>query len=293
MVTDEDPYAKASLQGLEQAHIPHERLERSAFARRYPQIHPRGVRWAFLEPEGGTILARRACRNLASAFERAGGSIRLAEVRPGAASRRRLREVAASRGERFAAERFVFACGPWLPALFPALLGRRIKVTRKEVFYFGTPPGDDRFSAARCPVWMEMGTQCYGIPSVDDRGFKVHPDLPGREVDPTTQDRRTSTRLLNVARACLARRFPEMADAPVVETRVCQYESTADDHMIFDAHPGFDNVWILGGGSGHGFKHGPVIGEMVAETVGGGSEAPRAGIPAHLSLTHSPSGRNF
>ena len=69
------------------------------------------------------------------------------------------------------------------------------------------------------------------------------------------------------ARRYLAYRFPGMKDAPLVETRVCQYENTIDHNFIVDRHPANANVWILGGGSGHGFKHGPALGEMVASLV--------------------------
>jgi sarcosine oxidase len=58
-----------------------------------------------------------------------------------------------------------------------------------------------------------------------------------------------------------------LKDAPVLETRVCQYENTPDHHLIIDRHPVKQNVWLLGGGSGHGFKHGPAVGEMVARLV--------------------------
>jgi len=298
LVTGDPIYAEASLTELERNRISFERLDRRSLERRYPQIDPRGVRWSLFEPESGTILARRACLVVARAFEKAGGSIALAEVRPGPASGRRLTEVVATgvRGtasRRIAAKKFVFACGPWLPGIFPELLRGRIRVTRKELFYFGTPPGDDRFGTSRCPVWLELGTQCYGIPSIEGRGFKVGPDVPGRVVDPTTQDRRPSRKLLGLARACLKRRFPAMADAPVLESRVCQYESTRDENLIFDRHPRFDNVWIVGGGSGHAFKHGPVIGELVADVVGSPGAGSIAAVPPHLRLSHVPSGSHF
>jgi glycine/D-amino acid oxidase-like deaminating enzyme len=290
MVAGDEAYARASLAGLERERIPHERLDARAFARRYPQIDPRGIRWALLEPASGLLLARAACRSVARAFEERGGRLRTAHVLPGAAAGGRLRDLIAAGGGRLAAATFVFACGPWLPGLFPEFLGSKIRVTRKEVFYFGTPPGDDRFGASRCPIWMESGTSCYGIPAVDGKGFKVHPDVPGRRVDPTSQDRRPSARILALARACLRRRFPALAAAPVLEARVCQYESTRDDHMICDRHPDLANVWIVGGGSGHCFKHGPVIGGMVAEAVTRGDPS---AVPPELRLDHSPSGRNF
>ena len=61
--------------------------------------------------------------------------------------------------------------------------------------------------------------------------------------------------------------MPALADAPIVESRVCQYENTSTGDFLIDRHPELENVWIAGGGSGHGFKHGPVIGETMAELV--------------------------
>jgi sarcosine oxidase len=56
---------------------------------------------------------------------------------------------------------------------------------------------------------------------------------------------------------------------------VCQYENSPDEHFIIDHHPAAGNAWLVGGGSGHGFKHGPAVGELVAQLVlGGGSPDP-------------------
>jgi glycine/D-amino acid oxidase-like deaminating enzyme len=65
----------------------------------------------------------------------------------------------------------------------------------------------------------------------------------------------------------VAFRFPALRDTPLIETRVCQYEQTPDGHFIIDRQPTNENVWLLGGGSGHGFKHGPAIGEMMANLI--------------------------
>jgi glycine/D-amino acid oxidase-like deaminating enzyme len=77
---------------------------------------------------------------------------------------------------------------------------------------------------------------------------------------------------LKIIRDYVEFRFPAMKGAPLVETRVCQYENTPDNHLIVDRHPEAENVWLVGGGSGHGFKHGPALGEMVAELVMEGKE---------------------
>jgi glycine/D-amino acid oxidase-like deaminating enzyme len=61
--------------------------------------------------------------------------------------------------------------------------------------------------------------------------------------------------------------MPALGDAPLVESRVCQYENTSNGDFLIDRHPEHENVWIVGGGSGHGFKHGPAVGEYVANLM--------------------------
>ena len=76
-----------------------------------------------------------------------------------------------------------------------------------------------------------------------------------------------SPETLQDIREYIAFRFPALRDAPLLETRVCQYEQTPDSNFILDRHPANENVWIAGGGSGHGFKHGPAVGERMAELI--------------------------
>ena len=177
------------------------------------------------------------------------------------------------------AERYVFACGPWLPKLFPDLLGELIHVTRQEIFFIGVPPGDDRFNLGRLPVWIDFNDLVYGIPNLDNRGFKLAIDAHGPEFDPDSGERVVSESGLKSMREFLAQRMPLLANAPVTETRICQYENTSNGDFLIDRHPMFENVWLVGGGSGHGFKHGPAVGEYVAGMMAGeGKAEPRFGI---------------
>jgi len=98
--------------------------------------------------------------------------------------------------------------------------------------------------------------------------------------DPTDGDRIIDPESVEIVRSYMAARFPDLADAPIVETRVCQYETTPDSQFIIDRHPDFDNVWIVGGGSGHGFKHGPVIGRYVVERIKGAGVGPAKSVSA-------------
>ena len=172
-------------------------------------------------------------------------------------------------GTTLAGDAFVFACGAWLPSVFPELLGQRIMPTRQVVMYFGTAAGDERFTAPHMPTWIDFVSGIYGVPDLEGRGLKVGIDAHGSPFDPDTGDRHVDDNSVETARAWLRRRFPSMGAAPLVESRVCQYENTATGDFLIDRHPDHENVWLVGGGSGHGFKHGPAVGEYVAGLIAG------------------------
>ena len=269
LVESDDTYEKAALPVLRAENVRFEELSGPDVSKRFPQINCDRVRWAIFEPEGGYLLARRACAAVLEAFLAEGGEYKqLAVERPQAPSRGQLASVTLSDGSQLSADRFVFACGPWLGSLFPDVVGDRVKATRQEVFFFGTPPGDQRFTDGAMPVWADHGTTfMYGIPGNEWRGFKVADDTRGPIVDPTTQSRVPSAESIQKAQEYVAYRFPGLKGAPLVEARVCQYEQSPDEHFIIDRHPAAENTWIVGGGSGHGFKHGPAVGELVARLV--------------------------
>jgi sarcosine oxidase len=165
--------------------------------------------------------------------------------------------------------------GPHVNARFLTrfLAGGYNSRTRQKVFYFGTPAGDARFADEALPVWADLSDRkMYGIPGNVNRGFKLADDTPGPAFDPTNGHRDVTAAGLKSVRAFLARRFPALAKAPLVGSEVCQYEATPDSDYIFDRHPGAPNVWLVGGGSGHGFKMGPAVGELVASLVLGDSQ---------------------
>jgi monomeric sarcosine oxidase len=264
----DDGFERGSLPLLREAEIRYEELGVAEMSKRWPQINFEGVRWGIYEPDGGFLRARIACQAAVKGFLTGGGEYKEAAVLPNGLETGCRSGLTLADGSRLTADKYVFACGPWLGRLFPETVGDRIRPTKQDVFFFGTPAGDDRFSEARLPVWADHRERfIYGMPASDGRGFKVADDTRGEIFDPTTGDRRVSAEELKTMRDYLGFRFPGMKDAPLVETRVCQYENTPDNHFIIDRHPAAENVWIIGGGSGHGFKHGPALGEMVAEWV--------------------------
>ncbi len=268
MIHDDDAYEKAALPLLKAEGLSYEILNPEEASRRYPQINWDGVRWALREEEAGYLLARQACQSVLEAFIREGGEYRQSWVTINGIHSNVLAGIRTSDGSSLQADQYVFACGPWLSRIFPDMPGPLIQPTRQEVFFFGTPAGDVRFTDSALPVWVDHGERLiYGIPGNERRGFKVADDTRGEPFDPTSGERIVSSEKLVAIRKFLAHRFPELKDAPVVESRVCQYENSQDQHFIFDRHPEAQNAWIAGGGSGHGFKHGPAIGEYVAGLV--------------------------
>ena len=263
-----EPYVDQTLAEHAKLGLPTRVIERPELKRRYPQTNWEDVELGIFEPEFGALMARRAVQTLVQEFTRAGGEMRVAAVKPPAAavSGAALEEIETSEGERLTAERYVFACGAWLPRLFPAELGGRIFPTRQEIFFFTPPPGDDRFSPGKLPGWADFnaGDIYYGFPDLESRGFKVAHDQHGAAIDPDAGDRIASAAGLADVRAYLARRFPALAACPLAEARVCQYENSANGDLLIDRHPSAQNVWLVGAGSGHGFKHGPEVGRMAA-----------------------------
>lgn len=255
----EAPSAAQSVEVLARNGIRHQVLDHDTLSQRYPQIVIPPGGWAIFEPDSGALLARRAVQAVVEDNLRAGAELCIAAVSAPAGDTR-LREIRTDAGEVIRADRFVFACGPWLGSVLPDVLGGRIFPTRQEVFYFGTAPGDRRFYSPTLPIWLDFGRDYYGIPDIDGRGFKIAHDAHGEAIDPDTLERLPSPARIAHAREFLARRFPALAAAPLLATEVCQYENTWNGDFVIDRHPAFDNVWIAGGGSGHGFKHGPAVG---------------------------------
>lgn len=258
---DNDASAKQSLEWLRASGLGRWEGDAAALRARFQQMRFADNESGFIETGTGALIAGRGVQAVVA-------DARLEAVRGKAESPKRLQngfyEVAG-----ITARSLVYACGPWLPKIFPEVLGSRIFVTRQEVFHFGAAPGDTRFAAPALPVWADSNAQdfAYGFPDLEGQGFKMAFDTHGEEVDPDTQNRQVSAAGVTRARAYLKTRFPDLAEAPLIHARVCQYENSSNGDFLIDRLPGHDNVWLVGGGSGHGFKHGPAVGKRVAAHV--------------------------
>ena len=264
----DDTYAQKSLPIVNQAGLKSEQLSKKEVEKKFPQIDLNGLKSFYFEHEAGYLPARHCCQVVLENFIKRGGEYKQLAVEPGKILNNKLTELILSDGSKLNADSYVFACGPWLSKIFPNALKDIITPTRQEVFFFGTPYGDSSLFESNMPVWVDFGKKIwYGIPGADWRGFKVADDTRGAEFDPTSGDRTASETGLESARNYLAKRFPSMKDAPLLESRVCQYENSPDGNYIIDKHPEAENTWVIGGGSGHGFKLGPALGEFVADRV--------------------------
>lgn len=266
LVGEGDRYVRQSQQTLENVGVAHRQLSPRELENEFPQISSEGIQWALWEPDSGALMARRAVQALVADSVQRGLEYRTACAAVPARVQKRDRIVTQG-GESIYADAFVFACGPWLPKIFPQLLRQRIFPTRQEVFFFAPPAGDCSFAYPAMPAWFHHPALVYGIPDLENRGFKVSVDRHGPAFDPETGSRLPSAEGLAVAREYVALRFPKLKNAPLTESRVCQYENTSNGDFLIDRHPEADNILIVGGGSGHGFKHGPAVGDYVCRLL--------------------------
>ncbi len=271
-----EPFLEETMRVHRRRGLPTELLDGAALRRRFPQIDFTGIEAGLFEPGFGALMARRAVQTLVAEFVRNGGSYAQVAIAPPAPGLGRLDAIRSIDGAAIRADHFAFACGPWLGRLFPDLLATRIFPTRQEVFFFAPAPGDRRFEPAQLPGWADFngGDIYYGFPDLEGRGFKIAHDAHGPRIDPDSGDRTPSSGALADVRAFMARRFPALADRPLSEARVCQYENSSNGDLLIDRHPRWNNVVLVGAGSGHGFKHGPAVGRYAADLLLGRLTAP-------------------
>jgi sarcosine oxidase len=251
-----------------------ERLEPGQAQRLFPSLGVDDLSWVLFEPDAGVLFASRAVQVLAEQAREAGARVVAARAEPHGGLARI--SGMGSGPELLEADRFVWACGPWLAKLFPQLV--ELRPTLQEVLFV---EASDEW--IRAPGWVDYDRSFYGHGSLHDYGFKVATDAEGQTADPDALgDLAGATEPL--IRGYLRERFPALAAAPVRSRRPCPYELTPDTHFVAAPHPQHDHVWLLGGGSGHGFKHGPALAErMLAWLRGDEPPDPRFALgPRHV-----------
>ena len=261
----DDAYVTSTMKTLDKKKITYQQFDAKQLGKKYPVLNLEQDHYGFYEPKAGAIMARRAVQTLAAELHNDGIDFlngRIMPIYKSQAVNKALLSVETSLGNTIKADQFVFACGPWLNKVCPEAMQDKLFVTRQEVLYFAAAD-----KLGKLPVWADL--PFYGIPDFEGRGFKIANDTHGAYIDPDTENRRLSDSAEQQAREFLARRFPAIAESPLQEFRVCQYENSSNGDFVIDLHPGLENVLVVGCGSGHGFKHGPAVGRHVAELVTG------------------------
>ncbi|MBX2940847.1 MAG: FAD-dependent oxidoreductase [Cyclobacteriaceae bacterium] len=263
LVDDSVPFAKKH-------NMEYEYLSVKDIQKKCPMVYTGNLTHAWFDPYGGYLKARESAQAVLEAYIIEGGNFIQAYVTPGEVKSGQLQSITLSNGSTLKSDAYLFACGSWLGQLFPEVLGHVITCTKQEVFYFGVPK-EYASQYDQMPAWIDLDGKYfyYGIPGNANRGFKIGVDFRGEKFDPTSGERISNPQVLANARKFIEMRFPGLKGAPVVESRVCPYENSPDGNFIFEAHPEANNLWFLGGGSGHGFKHGPALGELVAKSFVG------------------------
>ena len=265
---DWEPFMKDTRKNWDTVGVRYEVLEPNDVRSHYPQIDLQGIGAILYEPAAGVVRARRSCERVAESFQHNGGKMVVARALPSLANGDRLQDIALSSGETLRAEKFVFACGPWLWKLFPEFLRTRLRTPMGNVYYYGTPIGDNRWVAPNMPSFNFPGITGWPALPNDARGFRVRVG-GGTQTDPDTSQRWIDPSNFSRPRQFLIDRFPLLIDAPLLETRSCHYELSVTRNFYIDTHPEWSNVWIAGGGSAEGFKFGPVVGDYTARRVMG------------------------
>jgi sarcosine oxidase len=263
----EDGWEAASERTLAAQEIPVERLDIPSAAQLYPSFRGDDLAFVLLEPEGGVLRAERSMRTLAAQAVSHGARIVRGRASPDGVV------VVLDDSTRLEGDVVVWACGPWLPKLFPDLVS--LRVTQQELLFLDGGPA---WRAPGVPAWCDYESSRYGTADIDDVGVKAAIDDEGPPLDPDADLPGTSRTEVDV-RSYLRDRFPALEGAPLIGARSCRYEITADTRLIGAQHPEHPSVWIVGGGSGHGLKHGPPMAERLASAFASGTT-----LPADFSL---------
>jgi len=285
-----EPFITRTVELWQKNNVPHEVITGDEVRRRWPVIKADDITVAIVEPDAGVVRCRAATQAVAAVAQKEGVELVIGRVAPGPIRNGQMDGVVLDDGRVIRGDTYVFACGPWLRKLFP-YMENRVRIPIGHALYFGVPKGDTRFQFPNLPSFNFPGVTGWPMLPVDSRGFRVRgaiaaaPGTPAAAAaaasaaaernappDPTLQDPDLSSRWTNQdrvdgGRRFLQARFPLLANAPLLETRACHYESSVNQNFIVDHVPEAGNAWIAGLGQAEGFKFGPVIGDYIAQRV--------------------------
>jgi sarcosine oxidase len=251
--------------------LPAEILEIKKLAERFSQFNTAAFAYGVFDPSGSILHAESALRALLDLARRRGvetiEAVRVVGIAKAAGSGV---SIITEAGTTLSCKRAMIASGPWSRTLLP-FLENKLTTTRQEIVYFEPQTERSRFEPEAFPIFLDLESGFYGFPVHQRGAMKIANHLKGIEIDPTSKDDQVSEQFVEKCRAFFAAFIPELADARVVETRVCMYNNTPDDDFIIDWLAQLDGALVVTGFSGHGFKFAPTIGRIAADLLISGS----------------------
>ncbi|MBS1693560.1 MAG: N-methyl-L-tryptophan oxidase [Actinobacteria bacterium] len=254
-----------SLRASREWGLPHEELDATQIAARFPTLSPRAGDVALYEPKAGFARPEATVQAHIDLAERAGATLRFGEEvlewdeAGGGVS---VRTAAGT----YRAGQLVICPGAWAPHLLVEF-GIPITVERQVLYWLDPVGGTAPF--AKHPIFIyenARGMQVYGFPAIDGPGggVKVAFFRKGTVCTPETIDRQVHDDEVADMREQISELVPAL-DGPCVHSATCMYSNTPDEHFVIARHPDAANVTIACGFSGHGFKFVPVVGEILAD----------------------------
>lgn len=252
--------------------VPHERLSAAEIRRRFPSLQPDDSLVGLLEPRAGMLVPEEAIAAMLGTASRLGAELHYHEpvvswqAAPGGVAVR-------TAGGEFLARRLVLAAGAWMASALPGI-SLPVRVTRQVLFWLSAEGESSLFAPSQLPIWLwetREGPVWYGFPDFG-HGPKVARHHGGTPATADAVDREVTAADIDPLLAFLATAMPAMGGT-VIESQVCLYTNTPDEHFLLDRHPDCPAVLIASPCSGHGFKFAPTIGEILADLAT--DQAPR------------------
>ena len=269
--SEKHTYEKYSYENLLAAGYSSDRLDAKNLKARFPAINTDVYVDANFNPKAGYVEAGRAIEKLIDYGRSLGLEIHEQQTASEfIVEKGRLQGVKTKEGMTFKCGHAIVAAGAHAPYLLPELQPY-IKPTGHPLFWL-KPQNPFNFIPPRFAVFTAdiSNTGWYGFPYLPKYGvIKIGKHTKGLPIHPDKDDRQIKDAEVQDMRAFLKTAFPELADAPLVFTRRCLYTDTLDGHFWIDNHPVISGLSVCTGGSGHGLKMGPIIGEMTANIAEG------------------------
>lgn len=242
------------------------RLSGAEIARRFPAYRPGAFQGGYVNPQGGWVESGAVIARLVDRARAAGVAVATGCAARSIEDRGRSTDLVLADGARVAADLVVLASGAWAALLCPSIAGA-LTPSGQPVFHL-RPRDPSLYAADRFPVFCAdiARTGYYGFP-ITGGLVKVANHGPGTPVDMRGDARAVPEADERALRAFLADALPDLASAPIAARRLCVYGDTADGHFWIARDPDRPRVLVATGGSGHAFKFGPVLGELVADAA--------------------------